>query len=365
VAVDGAGNVYIADTYNGRVVEVSPSGAQITVGSGLAYPQGVAVDAAGNVFISDDGNGRVVEVQRSQAPTLRFAATTIGGTSGAQSVTIQNIGNAALAETGLTIGANFQQVLGSGTPADCTSTVSLAPGESCNLSISFVPQTFGNLQGSAVLTNNSVNSPQSISLSGTGILTTTTTANAANGQSGGPVTLSAVVGPSGASFSGTLQFQIAGANACSVSVTGSGTYSCSYLISQSPGTYTITANLTSTNSSVQGSSGNNSLTVVAAPSFTIKPLPPSETVTRGNVAGFLLELDSINGFKGNVKLRCSGGPSGSICVDLPQTVLVNGRAYALSGILFPKSTKPGTYIITFTGTSGSLTNSTHATFIVR
>jgi hypothetical protein len=308
-----------------------------------------------------------VELQRSQPPILSFAATAVGSTSSdsPQSLTIQNAGNAPLAETALTVGVNFQQVPGSGTPADCTSTFSLAPGESCNLSISFIPQTFGNLQSLAVLTNNALNSPQSISLSGTGILTTTTVANAASGQSGGPVTLSAVVGAPGATFSGTLQFQVAGANACSVSVTGSGTYSCGYTISQSPGTYPITATLTSTNSSVQGSSGNNTLTVVAAANFTIKPLPPAETVHRGNLAAFVLELDSVNGFKGKVKLSCSGGPPGSVCVDLPQTVSLNGRAYALSGIFFSKNTKPGTYTVTFTGVSGSLTNSTHASFTVK
>ncbi len=108
-----------------------------------------------------------------------------------------------------------------------------------------------------------------------------------------------------------------------------------------------------------------SFSVVAAPSFTIKPLPTSETVNRGDVAGFVLELDSVNSFKGKVKLSCSGGPSGSVCVDLPQTVTLNGRAFALAGIFFPKNTKPGTYIITFTGVSGSLTNSTTATVTLK
>jgi sugar lactone lactonase YvrE len=61
-AVDKAGDVFIADTYNNRVVEVTPGGVQTTVGSGLNTPYGVAVDEAGDVFIADTYNNRVVEV---------------------------------------------------------------------------------------------------------------------------------------------------------------------------------------------------------------------------------------------------------------------------------------------------------------
>jgi hypothetical protein len=107
------------------------------------------------------------------------------------------------------------------------------------------------------------------------------------------------------------------------------------------------------------------LQVNPASSFTIKPIPPAETVPRGNLAGFILQLDSVNGFKGNVALSCSGGPAGTVCADLPQTVKLNGRGYAISGILFPRSTQPGVYTITYKGISGSLTNSTTATFTVK
>jgi hypothetical protein len=64
-------------------------------------------------------------------------------------------------------------------------------------------------------------------------------------------------------------------------------------------------------------------------------------------------------------VRCSGDPAESKCFDLPKAVHVNGTAYMVSGILFPKNTKPGTYIITFTGVSGGLTNTANAKFTVR
>jgi len=64
LAVDAAGNLYIADTQNNRVLKESPSGAgytQTAIGAGLDNPYGVAVDAAGNVYIADTVHSRVLK----------------------------------------------------------------------------------------------------------------------------------------------------------------------------------------------------------------------------------------------------------------------------------------------------------------
>jgi hypothetical protein len=67
VAVDGPGDVLIADPANNRVVKVQPDGTQSTVGSGLDYPWGVAVDGHCDVFIADGDQSQsvnqVVEVK--------------------------------------------------------------------------------------------------------------------------------------------------------------------------------------------------------------------------------------------------------------------------------------------------------------
>ena len=108
-----------------------------------------------------------------------------------------------------------------------------------------------------------------------------------------------------------------------------------------------------------------SFTVAAPANFTITPIPSSETVTAGVLGGFILEINPVNGFDGNVTLNCSGGPAGSSCEDFPMTVKVNCTSYAVSGILFPKKTAAGTYTITFTGVSGSITATATAKFTVK
>jgi hypothetical protein len=101
--------------------------------------------------------------------------------------------------------------------------------------------------------------------------------------------------------------------------------------------------------------------------FTLTAEPASETIKRGVLGLFLLEVKSVNGFAGNVSISCTGGPAQSVCGDFPQTVRVkaNGTALALSGILFRPQDSAGTYTITFTGISGTDTSATTAQFTVK
>ncbi len=63
IAVDGFGNVYIADTNNNSIRQIDTSGTITTLATGpLSVPQGVALDPSGNVVIADSGNNRIVEL---------------------------------------------------------------------------------------------------------------------------------------------------------------------------------------------------------------------------------------------------------------------------------------------------------------
>src|SRR4029077_1798122 len=90
VAVDGAGNLYIADGDNARIRKVTRAGIISTyagkgtggfsgdggaaINASLNIPSDVAVDAAGNLYIADAGNNRVRKVDGSGT------ITTVAGT---------------------------------------------------------------------------------------------------------------------------------------------------------------------------------------------------------------------------------------------------------------------------------------------
>jgi sugar lactone lactonase YvrE len=67
VAFDGAGNLFISDHLNSRIIVKRPGGVAslLTInglGTPLGYPTALAFDGAGNLYISDYENGRIVEV---------------------------------------------------------------------------------------------------------------------------------------------------------------------------------------------------------------------------------------------------------------------------------------------------------------
>jgi len=85
VAVDPAGNLYVADTFNNRVRKVSNRVITTVAGDGtvgfsgdngpatsaqLANPWSVAVDSAGNLYIADYGNNRIRKVSNGMIATV-------------------------------------------------------------------------------------------------------------------------------------------------------------------------------------------------------------------------------------------------------------------------------------------------------
>ena len=95
--------------------------------------------------------------------SLAFPNEGVGAASSAQPVTVTNSGTAALNISGVTVGANFQEI------DDCGFEV--AVGAHCTINVTFAPTVVGTLQGAITLADNASGSPQSITLAGQGVNT--------------------------------------------------------------------------------------------------------------------------------------------------------------------------------------------------
>jgi len=251
VAVDGFGNVFITQFYASYVIEMSPIAGggyseSVPPTIGLSAPYGIAVDGLGNVYVSDIGNEQVYKEDFADAPSITFGSTDVGIASSPLSVALVNIGNETLYFPGPSTGAN-PSVSSNFTlntsalnscplvPAGAMGAGSLNANTACLLDVSFSPTAVGALNGSIVVTDDSLYAAgpgyatQSISLSGAGIGSQTITfpppaspvnygvspitLSATGGASGNPVVFSVASGP------GT----VSGTNGKTLTINGVGT----------------------------------------------------------------------------------------------------------------------------------------------
>ena len=228
VALDSAGNLYLADSYNHAIRKLTPAGTNWSVstiaglagvlgsadGTGSAarfnYPGCVAVDGAGFLYVTDTGNYTIRKL--TQVGT-NWAVVTIGGLAGA-SGTADGIGSAARFNTAAFIAVDnagelylSDAVWGSslgnnritkGTPINCAA-IALSPatlpagtvGTAYSQSLSATGGT-----GPYGFTNTSGTLPAGLSLSGGGVLSGSPSASGTNTFT---VTATDVIGCAGAS----------------------------------------------------------------------------------------------------------------------------------------------------------------------
>ncbi len=218
MAADAAGNLYIADTLNSGIRKVSSATGFISTIArnntgvyiynnggpypiGIAGPAGLALDGAADLYFADSLNNRVRQIQ-SNVAVLDYADTPIaeGSESAPQAQTIENEGNAALQLTSIAPGANA--ALDQAITTCTTGAPSLAVNGDCVIAAIFAPAAVGNpLLGSIAVAEDAARSPLTIELVGDatqGLLTATTT------------TLNSSVDPSGFGQSVTLTATVAG-----------------------------------------------------------------------------------------------------------------------------------------------------------
>jgi hypothetical protein len=128
------GVLTVTDEFRSRAVQLS--------GTGLA-PPGVSLSPPGG---------------------LTFGSVGVGLGSAAQAVTLTNSGSVALVLSSVAVTGDFSLLPGSN-PCGAT----LAPGAACTIQIVFVPTAAGARTGTVTFSDNALNSPQSLALSGTGI----------------------------------------------------------------------------------------------------------------------------------------------------------------------------------------------------
>ena len=300
VAVDAAGNLYIAEQTNRRIRKVTAASGYISTVAGngasgfsasqdtgttaataaaLSVANDVAVDGAGNLYIADYNNQRIRKVTATPAP-LVFGDTAIGSTSAVQTVTVNNIGNADLSLSVPSSGQNpslssFFLLSNSSTcPLEYSSSSAgtLATGATCTEILSYKPTIAGAVTGNLLFTDNTLNatgSTQSIVMTGSTVSSLTLAVVGQNVPAGtSSITLEFTIGFGGNTIpTGTPTLTVNGSSTGvgTVSCTGkTGHRNCTATYSTSTlavGTYTITATQPADSTYISPTTATGTLTI--------------------------------------------------------------------------------------------------------
>jgi sugar lactone lactonase YvrE len=157
IAADASGNVYVLysqlNGLNGTLVKETLSGGsyvQTLFAGGFTNPMGVAVDGNGQVYVADSGTSRVLKV----AASGNFGKVNVGTPSPAITLvfTFDSSGTISAPEV-LTQGSTGLDFIDAGT-GTCTtngSTYNYTVGGSCTVDVVFTPRASGARYGAAVL----------------------------------------------------------------------------------------------------------------------------------------------------------------------------------------------------------------------
>jgi hypothetical protein len=125
-----------------------------------------AASSPQSVSLSGTGVVPTAPVVSLSPGSLNFASQTVGTTSPIQSSTLTNTGSATLSIGSIAVSGDFGLATTGTSCPYSGGTVNV--GASCTIDVTFTPTQTGNRTGSVAITDNAADSPQSLSLSGTG-----------------------------------------------------------------------------------------------------------------------------------------------------------------------------------------------------
>src|SRR5580658_1018435 len=146
VAVDGAGNVYVADSGNNTIRVLTPAGVSSTLagtagvsgsadglGSNALFnqPSGIALDSAANIYVSDYGNSAIRKITPSgQVTTIAGSAGVTGSTNatGTNALFFHPLGLAVDGATNLYVADYGNHLVRKITPSRAASTLAGSAG---------------------------------------------------------------------------------------------------------------------------------------------------------------------------------------------------------------------------------------------
>jgi streptogramin lyase len=146
IAIDGVGNLYVADFNNNTVRKITPAGvvttvagaagtAGITDGSGTTarfnQPLGVSVDGSGNIYVADSGNNTIRKISPTTAVTTLAGSVAISGSVDATGLAARfdnPLGIATDPAGNIYIADTYNYIIRKSTPAGAVTTLAGTAG---------------------------------------------------------------------------------------------------------------------------------------------------------------------------------------------------------------------------------------------
>jgi len=381
----GAINAFVAElNWNGSALSLVYS--TYLGGSSADEGSGIAVDSSGNAYVTGGagstnfptltplqvssglgGDAFVAKIGTADYPGIAFGpgAVTfpvqiVETPSASQSVTLTAAGSQPLSLTGSAVSGDFAFAT---TDTSCPYSGGTVPsGETCTIDVTFTPTATGTRNGSVTINDNAGGSPQSVSLTGTGVATAPVADVSTTSLTFGSQLLSttSAAQPVTLSNTGNVALIVTGistigafgqTNNCGGRVAAGG--SCTINVTFTPqsitlptGPTTLTGALTITDNSgdTPGSTQSVSLTgtwqdfVLTTPSG----YASSATISPGQTATYTLSVVGEEGFDQTVALSCGGVPTQSTCAVSPNPAVPGSNFTLIVTTTAPSAIAPRT-----------------------